>query len=166
MNKIHRVKITLEDEIYDELTLIAIETNQARNSLVTTILNLKLDSTRQYLNILERERNYIKHIYKSIMGEETKFENVLIRTYRTLESLAYIQHKKYVKNPDLLKERGRFIEYNLNRIRTGLPLEQPYQSIKKALLLDDELEIQKRIMDIGNQTNLDEILDEGDDESE
>ena len=163
-NKVHRVRIAIEEEILDELDLIAIETNQSRNSLATTILNLNIDNKRSYEQILEKEKKYIKHIYQSIMGEETKFEATLLRAYRVIESLAYLQHKKYAKNPELLQEQGRYIEYNLARLRAGLPMEQPFMNMKKALMIEDDPEILRRIKEMESQADI-AMLDE-DDESE
>lgn len=164
MNKIHRVKIRIDEDVLEELEMMAIETNQSRNALATTILSRKIDNERQYETALEKEKKYLKHIYKSIMGEETKFEATLLRAYRVIESLAYLQHKKYAKNPELLQEQGRYIEYNLARLRAGLPMEQPFMNMKKALMIEDDPEILRRIKEMESQADL-AMLDE-DDESE
>lgn len=161
-NKIHRVKIYLDEAVYDELSVMAIESNQTRNGLMTSILNTKIDITRQYESILKKETQYLKHAYKSILGEETKFEATLVRMFRVIESLSYLQHEKYKNNPELMNSQLRYIEYNLIRLRAGLPLEQPYQSMEKATSIEEDLEIQRRINEIEKQSNLD-ILDEEDD---
>lgn len=164
MNKDKRIKVCLEEEILDELTQMAIESNQSRNSLVMSILDQRINNIRQYRKVLDREQKYIKHIFKMVMGEETKFESTLIRTYKILESLAYLQHKKYMKNPELLQEQGRYIEYNLAKIRAGLPMEQPFMNMKKALMIEADPEILRRIKEMESQADL-AMLDE-DDESE
>lgn len=164
MNNAQRLKIYLEEEILEELSMMAIETDQTRNGLMTSILNMKIDSARQYETILEKEKKYLKHIYKSVMGEDTKYDLALNRTFRVIESLAYLQYKKYKKNPEVLQEQGRYIEYNLARLRAGLPMEQPFMNMKKALMIEDDPEILRRIKEMESQADL-AMLDE-DDESE